>query len=581
MKNIKHILVIFKTHLDIGFTDTSENIKNKYIHEYLPNAIKIGYELRNTNRKFVWTTGSWLIYEALKEDKGSLASAIEDGIISWHALPFTTHTEIMSTELFTYGLSLSKELDQKFGKKTIAGKMTDVPGHTIGIVPILETHGVEMLHIGVNPATPVPAVPEIFKWKCEDKSIIVIYQGDYGQRLQIEDTLVVFAHTGDNIGPQSAQEVINIYNELEKEYPGCDIQAGTLNDLAQKVKQLQNLPIIENEIGDTWIHGIQTDPKKISLFLDAQRKISKQAYCGIDLTDSLLMVPEHTWGKDIKKYYSRTDNYLPEKFAQTADDPHKIDIEASWIEQRHFVEDAFEVLRIEPDYPCNPFNLSSFSPCADFRLKSTISWQLFDNNDYNRYKENYMRLTEENSWWALWDFTKYGLPDYKGVTIEATPVECYKSTDSYIARLSFDPAFSEYYGLPELWVRESENQITIKWFGKKESRLPQAFWMKINDLKECWEIHKMDKWISPDNIIGSPLISGTDLGVRNHDVEIRTIDSALVAPFGRHLLEYGIKPAQQDMYFCLYNNIWNTNFPMWYADDAVFRFQIRKRTESK
>jgi hypothetical protein len=33
-----------------------------------------------------------------------------------------------------------------------------------------------------------------------------------------------------------------------------------------------------------------------------------------------------------------------------------------------------------------------------------------------------------------------------------------------------------------------------------------------------------------------------------------------------------------DMYFNLYNNIWNTNFPMWFSDDAKFRFVIRKRT---
>ena len=26
----------------------------------------------------------------------------------------------------------------------------------------------------------------------------------------------------------------------------------------------------------------------------------------------------------------------------------------------------------------------------------------------------------------------------------------------------------------------------------------------------------------------------------------------------------------------LYNNIWNTNFPMWYSDDALFRF-IKKK----
>ena len=30
------------------------------------------------------------------------------------------------------------------------------------------------------------------------------------------------------------------------------------------------------------------------------------------------------------------------------------------------------------------------------------------------------------------------------------------------------------------------------------------------------------------------------------------------------------------MYFNLYNNIWNTNFLMWYTEDAMFRFVVTK-----
>ena len=82
MDNKKEILVIFKTHLDIGFTDYAETVKDKYINQFIPNAIRVGNELKNTETPFVWTTGSWLIWEALKQDKdGSVAKAIEDGII--------------------------------------------------------------------------------------------------------------------------------------------------------------------------------------------------------------------------------------------------------------------------------------------------------------------------------------------------------------------------------------------------------------------------------------------------------------------------------------------------------------------
>ncbi len=84
----------------------------------------------------------------------------------------------------------------------------------------------------------------------------------------------------------------------------------------------------------------------------------------------------------------------------------------------------------------------------------------------------------------------------------------------------------------------------------------------------------MGHWISPDEIIGSPFISGIDEGVKNPSLVVKSLDCALVAPFGRRLLQYNFKQCDQDMYFNLYNNIWNTNFPMWYTDDAVFRFEI-------
>ena len=87
----------------------------------------------------------------------------------------------------------------------------------------------------------------------------------------------------------------------------------------------------------------------------------------------------------------------------------------------------------------------------------------------------------------------------------------------------------------------------------------------------------MGLWLSPSKIIGSPFISAIDTGVRNDEYTIESLDCALVAPYGRKLLEYGERPETEDLYFNLYNNIWNTNFPMWYSDDALFRFLIKKR----
>jgi len=140
---IKTIHLVFKTHLDIGFTDLASSTIDRYLNQFIPNAIKAADILRerDSGEKLVWTTGAWLIKMALcsmsSEQVEALSKAIKRGDITWHALPFTTHTELMDDTLLEYGLSLSKELDARFGHTTISAKMTDVPGHTLAMVPHL------------------------------------------------------------------------------------------------------------------------------------------------------------------------------------------------------------------------------------------------------------------------------------------------------------------------------------------------------------------------------------------------------------------------------------------------------------
>lgn len=202
---MKKIIVIFKTHLDIGFTDLSENITRCYMKEYIPNALRVAREMRGEKERFIWTTGSWLIQKYLEEgeERELLEDAVRHGEIRWHGLPFTTHTELMNEELFTYGLGISKKLDQRFDMQTIAAKLTDVPGHTKSMIPHLYQAGIRFLHVGVNPASTRPDVPDLFRWRADSgEEITVMYNGAYGELTEIGNSgaAVYFAHTGDNRG---------------------------------------------------------------------------------------------------------------------------------------------------------------------------------------------------------------------------------------------------------------------------------------------------------------------------------------------------------------------------------------------
>ena len=567
---VKEVLVLFKTHLDIGYSDYAKTIVDKYINEFIPKAIKLGYKLRGTDTPFVWTVGSWLINEALKYDTDtSVAKAIEDGIIAWHGVPFTTHTELMSKELFEYGLSISEKLDKRFGKKTTGAKMTDVPGHTIAMVKPMAKAGVKFLHIGTNPVPPLPNVPSIFRWQDGEDSIIVMYEGGYGGETVIGDFAVVFGHTADNGGPQLEENVKELYAEIRSKYPDAKVRAATLSDVAEKLWVLEDLPVVDKEIGDTWIHGAGTDPKKLAMFRDLQRKFSKNS--GVDISDSLLMVPEHTWGMTVQGYFHDTDNWENRDFLPLENGEKAAVIKKSWQEQRDYVTLAEKVMGIKADYTPKKPDLFGFTETCDKNPPVEISFELFTAEDYRRYEKEYMNCFVE---WCYWDYTKKGLPEYDGGIFTAVTEKAYTDGKTKIYLLRFPEEITKRCGLPEVYVVQNENRIEVSWFGKKPCRLPQSFWCKFHGFDENWQIEKMGKWINPEEIISSNLICGFDSGIRNGEYEIHSLDAGLCAPFGRNLLRYGVKTQGQDMYFNLYNNIWNTNFPMWYEDDSLFRFEI-------
>ncbi|GKH56522.1 hypothetical protein CE91St58_39070 [Lachnospiraceae bacterium] len=157
----KKVIVVFKTHLDIGFTGLAQQVLDKYCLDFIPSAVELAFRVNTPQyKKFVWTVGSYLIryYFAHADAAGCsrLEQAIRLGYVRWHGLACTTHTELMDRRLLDYDLSISHMLDQKFGIHTIAAKMTDVPGHTMALVPALCDAGIEFLHIGVNDSSRIP-----------------------------------------------------------------------------------------------------------------------------------------------------------------------------------------------------------------------------------------------------------------------------------------------------------------------------------------------------------------------------------------------------------------------------------------
>jgi hypothetical protein len=359
---VKRVLVMFKCHLDVGFVDTQANIIRKYFEQYFPLAIKTAAAVRQEgNDRYVWTTGSWLTYRYLEKAAGAerqqMEQAISAGDIAWHALPFTWQTELMDPSLIEGALGFSQALDQRFQRTTTGAKMTDVPGHTRGLIAPLARHGVKFLDIGVNSASTPPDVPPIFLWKDSGgNSLVMMYHHhEYGGVVKIpaSDLAVDVEVRDDNAGPHTVEEIRGIYARLRKRFPNATVTAANLTDIANAIEPYRaRLPVVTQEIGDTWIYGAPSDPLKVARYREVSRLrkewIDSGKFQAGDATDraflgGFLLEVEHTWGTDTKTWLD-FDHYTPHDLEQMLGQPKYKVVLSSWVEKRQDLMDAIATL---------------------------------------------------------------------------------------------------------------------------------------------------------------------------------------------------------------------------------------------
>jgi len=464
-REVKRVLVMFKCHLDVGFVDTQANIIRKYFEQYFPRAIQTAAALRSQGAdRYVWTTGSWLVYQYLEKHSGAerqrMEQAIREGDLAWHALPFTWQTELMDPTLIAGGLALSQSLDRRFQRTTTGAKMTDVPGHTRGIVAPLAGHGVKFLDIGVNSASTPPDVPPLFLWRdAAGNSLVVMYHlHEYGGVVKIpgSDLAVDIEVRDDNAGPHTLDEIRHIYSGLRKQFPNAQVKAASLTDVADAVEPYRGrLPVVTQEIGDTWIYGVPSDPVKVARYLEAARLRSRwiadgklQAGGPADLAflASFLLEVEHTWGTDTKTWLD-FDHYTPHDLRMMLDQPKYKVVQSSWSEKRQDLFDAVaalpaplrteaadrlrgleprepDVSGLKPHAAAEPIETKHFTVALDpktgaiSRLRSrksghewasparpfaVFSYQTLSKADYDRFFTAYLKSQAD---WAPKDFGK-------------------------------------------------------------------------------------------------------------------------------------------------------------------------------
>lgn len=368
---LEQVIVVFKTHFDIGYTALASEVVERYRTSMIDKALGVCDATRGLppENQFVWTIPGWPMAQILwpgqtPERRKRIEEAIHDGRLVWHALPGTTHTESLDLEDFVRGMRFSSELSRRFGVPLARdAKMTDVPSHTWIVPTVLKHAGVDFLHIGCNSASGSPDVPRLFWWEGPDGSrLLTMYEASgYGSGLKPSDdwpykTWLALIHTGDNQGPPPPDQVQKLLDQAKRELPGVTVRMGRLSDFGDAIlHENPDLPVIRADMPDTWIHGVMSMPDETAVARNVRPQIGSTEALntllrtwGVEVPsverqvaeayEGSLMYGEHTWGYSMSPF----GYHYGDEWAKLREDGHYARLEESWGEHGAYIRRAEE-----------------------------------------------------------------------------------------------------------------------------------------------------------------------------------------------------------------------------------------------
>eukprot|EP00823_Brevimastigomonas_motovehiculus_P008810 TRINITY_DN824_c0_g1_i2.p1 TRINITY_DN824_c0_g1~~TRINITY_DN824_c0_g1_i2.p1 ORF type:complete len:655 (+),score=144.20 TRINITY_DN824_c0_g1_i2:280-2244(+) len=477
---------------------------------------------------YVWMTASWLVSLYLDcppfpglhcpnvKAQTALREAIARGDITYHAYPFSSQLEATDADTFLYGLDMTHTMDRQLNRSlSTVINQRDVPGATRASIPLLKSRGIKAFTIGVNTFSAAPAVPSASVWKdpiSGESIFLLVHPGGYGGLSKSDAVIVdglshalIFAWRGDNAGPHEPVELLAEFAALRLEFPKAHVFSSTFEAFITQLETVADkLPVYTQEIGDTWIYGIASDPLKLAQLRTMSRLRSACVHSPSSACDStstqfanfsrlLLKGTEHTWGCDVKKllkhghaewnYWSNIDLTK----ARATVSGYK-DLENSWDEQRNYaikyavaalpvshplrtqIESAFSALH--PSWPSlqgyTPLSFSTVLEYGPFSFQFSdafggliklfdkvhnVNWaedtnplgrflyQSYTEKDFNTFMSEYGRCDYVHH--CTWAYADYGKP---GVDKYASPIR--QDAQMQVEEL-YGKEFSSFYSV---WV---------------------------------------------------------------------------------------------------------------------------------
>lgn len=624
------IITVFKTHVDIGFTDLPQNVIEKYSTNMLADAIETCEKTAGFDKahRFVWTLPSFPLYHALRTADSEVIKrcekVIENDQLKWHALPFTLRTEFFNKDELTHCLNYAKELSARFNKPMpIAAKMTDVPGHTQGLVDVLCENGIKFLHLGCNPASTTPNVPTLFWWESKNGNrILTYYNKNYGSSILPPDNWKYPVHlamiqTNDNCGVQSYTVIEELEKEALEAYPNAQFTTGTLDDFATEILKcdLSDLPVIRGELGDSWIHCLGAFPESVAAVREAREifgSLDEDASIGEnpkykalkeEYYENGLLLGEHSGGVDTKKYLAFRVYEKSELKKAIESESYKYANEG-WNQERAW---GFKCLEVAKEAKRLFGKETKEAPTCVENNK----WRLYVENDLIRaqnrqsgeiitfnylyeiigkermeqYLNDYLRLKVD---WSIEDFGRKNYPNCEdkeyGLVLKCSEICEDKITAKYTVP---SESVALYGNAKELTVTakilDEKVLVNLEILEKEPTTYIEGghFIIELTRPFEKIRVQKSGVEIDPDCdvVLGANRgLFATDKYVKVNETVIKPIHTPLVSFGGSKIYRFSCGDIKQSktpkVYFNLFNTMWGTGNPQWITGSYSFDFEI-------
>lgn len=384
---LEEIIVVFKTHFDIGYTHRVKDLLPYYRTQMIDSALNAMDKMKAlpADQQFLWTMPGWPLLKAAEDWPGQtparrqrIADAIKSGRLLVHALPFSIESEIMDPEDCARSFQASSTIARRYGLPLPRdAKTTDIPAQSLVLATTLAHGGVKFVHIGENPACYPMDIPPLSWWEGPDGSrVMLLYTPHYGSTtalLPVEwglprgatghnllppkgwpyKTWVAILVTSDNSGPPTPASIKAFFNDAQKRLPGVKVRMGHMADFADAiVKSGAALPVLKADTPDTWNHGAMCDPGGMKtarnlhpLMPAAEALNTTLRQWGMPLADPAkdiakayeqsALYAEHTWGGSaMLSGYGKA--FHPEKYPG---------LEAAWEDKTNYIRTADQLIR--------------------------------------------------------------------------------------------------------------------------------------------------------------------------------------------------------------------------------------------